>query len=551
MNSPDLSPNPRSGANPFAGLGAMVCGQRFVGRARQLEMIRSLVLGENFGNVSIMGLPRVGKTSLAYQAVQSHHDELLTEGTITCSIGMSSCDNALTFYHRMVSDIEDDLRELIPQPRAVRLEQKLERLAAEDDPGQYKNYLLDLLRFVRRNNLKLIYILDEFDHVQSYFDVPDFQLLRECAYQPELKICLITISRKSLKEIEPEEGSISNFFNIFSAIRLGMFDEEDLSAYYARVSDVYAPDDDFKALVNHYVGRHPFLLDCFNRLCYERGVSSASAPAFPELLQSAHLELEEHFDTMRGTLTGEGLWDAAVQLVVGPNYNVTRLQTQRLLNFEFLRPVPQAEKDRILGRSALASVTPDEEPALSAAPAAASREGAVGYVCFCDYFTELLSRESLEGIPFWNALGEAERNLRTIITQGLCRSFGTDWEQPFVSRVREICPPKIQETIRELQKRRDSAQREYSHPSRNIVDYTYTRHIYVIFMRHFWDEIFAEVLGADRKAWIDHLKHLSFVRNPPAHNNPEFISPLEIEEAERICLSIAQALKSWQSAHQA
>ena len=57
--------------NPFADFGSIVFGQRFVGREKELNAIAQRVLGDNYGNLAIMGLPRIGKSSLAWQGIMT------------------------------------------------------------------------------------------------------------------------------------------------------------------------------------------------------------------------------------------------------------------------------------------------------------------------------------------------------------------------------------------------------------------------------------------------------------------------------------------------
>lgn len=58
MNNYNLS-------NPFASVGAMVEGDAFIGREEEIKVICERLLGKEFGNVAIVGIPKVGKSSVA------------------------------------------------------------------------------------------------------------------------------------------------------------------------------------------------------------------------------------------------------------------------------------------------------------------------------------------------------------------------------------------------------------------------------------------------------------------------------------------------------
>lgn len=64
--------------NPFSDFGGIVHGERFIGRKNAIEKIAERVLGPTYGNLAIMGLPRVGKSSLAWHAIMDRKEELIS-----------------------------------------------------------------------------------------------------------------------------------------------------------------------------------------------------------------------------------------------------------------------------------------------------------------------------------------------------------------------------------------------------------------------------------------------------------------------------------------
>ena len=55
--------------NPFADNAGIVTGNRFVGRQFEIDEIHTRVLGELYGNLAIVGLPRIGKSSIVWNAL--------------------------------------------------------------------------------------------------------------------------------------------------------------------------------------------------------------------------------------------------------------------------------------------------------------------------------------------------------------------------------------------------------------------------------------------------------------------------------------------------
>lgn len=80
--------------NPFADYGKIIHGDRFIGRIPEIRAIEQRVIGrEKYGNLAIMGLPRVGKTSLAWQAIMEKKDDLLAMSTIPIFVSVGNSKN--------------------------------------------------------------------------------------------------------------------------------------------------------------------------------------------------------------------------------------------------------------------------------------------------------------------------------------------------------------------------------------------------------------------------------------------------------------------------
>ena len=198
--------------NPFADYGSIVRGDRFVGRKKELNCIKQRVLGENFGNLAIMGLPRIGKSSLAWEGIMEKKDSLLQDKTIPVFFQTGSCEDSVSFFRQMISLLDDEMAFVCDDERYSKYGKKILELIREDgDPTDFVLAIQKYFKLVKRLGYKVIYILDEFDSVQSFFTLANFQTLRELSYNPETKICLVTCSRKTIQEIEAKKWSYLQF----------------------------------------------------------------------------------------------------------------------------------------------------------------------------------------------------------------------------------------------------------------------------------------------------------------------------------------------------
>lgn len=205
----------KSLTNPFSGYGGIVFGERFIGREEALRQLNQRVLGDNYGNLAIIGLPRIGKSSLAWQGIMEHRDELIDSKCIPIFMEVGSCSSPKEFFTRLIELSFEEFELNFNDYRSFPLISKcVENLRCEYSSELVQKYF----RILKREKIKSIFVLDEFDRVRSFFNVADFQLVRELSYNPNTKICLVPTARKSIADIEAKDGAISNLYGTFSTI---------------------------------------------------------------------------------------------------------------------------------------------------------------------------------------------------------------------------------------------------------------------------------------------------------------------------------------------
>ena len=99
--------------NPFADYGKIVRGERFIGRNEITNVIESRIIRPNApGNLAIIGVHRIGKSSLAYKTIIEQKDKLIGKGILPIWIGLSSYDQSLDFFHSLVDECVNEMEEL-------------------------------------------------------------------------------------------------------------------------------------------------------------------------------------------------------------------------------------------------------------------------------------------------------------------------------------------------------------------------------------------------------------------------------------------------------
>lgn len=511
--------------NPFIDYGGIVYGDRFVGRKASLRKIEERVLGSAYGNLAIMGLPRIGKSSLAWHAIMDRKNELISQKIVPIFFDVGSCKSNVEFFSKMFSqgygefeflDIEERYRSFI------------ERVKNDFSAGYDRELIRKFFCIVIKMGYRIIYILDEFDHVQNLFDDADFSFLRELSYVPENKICIVTCSRKTIEDIAAVENkAISSFAGIFSDIRLGMFSKEDVDEYWMHFKEDWDVEQEYKDSVQYYAGRHPFLMDQINCNLFtlnEKNDIQANCDS---------MGLMNCLDNMISTLEKENLLNPAIQLVVGPYDYVSPKDVEKLLRYGFLKQVDADEKEKLFWGMQIGSIIEEKS-----------------FVCFSDYSTLDLYRRYHANVPYRSLWAETENALRCLIKQYLEVKYGQQWEIDFRNVIVKNDPKydiaRWDKNLNDLKSNKTKLLQVFPQmANEHLVDFSLTSQIFDLFIRRDWKWFETNVFGGDRATWNIKFDLLCQVRKPVAHNNPTNTLDLEIKQARMYCAEVNKAIEKW------
>lgn len=290
--------------NPYFHRGPIRNPAYFFGR--QQEVTSALSLIKNNQSVSIVGPRRIGKTSFLFHifhpAVMAQYGLPPDEHIfvyIDCG-GLSELDQ-VGFYRLILEETEDQL-----------LAQDLDVRFSIPDPLTYRQFERTLRR-LSRQGLKLIYLLDEFEHLSENYslDADFFSGLRGLTARHN--VCYVTASQAHLLELSYAEGVLgSPFFNIFAVQYLGLFSQNEAAQLIhtpAQTAGVEIPAPAAEYLLE-LVGPHPMFLNvaCFHTFAWlSQQRESTAMPAddsrLPAQIEGAILdEVEGHLRYYWGKL---------------------------------------------------------------------------------------------------------------------------------------------------------------------------------------------------------------------------------------------------------
>ena len=252
-------------------VGDVVEGESLIGYEKFYRKLRRDIL-INRGNLSLVGLHRMGKTSL----MKKLHEEA-------------------TDYSRDIIPIFVNLQELVAYENRTPFESLLmyvaeevkESLSWRRDLDQCKNFCLtfdkmararggmsfrtpfkDLFKEIKKLGMHVLLSLDEFDAAEKIFETnADYELFRSLA-DPAYAVGLVFISRRRLYMIEKKNENNSTFHSAFREMPLTGLDEDDVKLFFATLErnyEISLPREQIER-IKYYAGRSPYIYSAF---CHE------------------------------------------------------------------------------------------------------------------------------------------------------------------------------------------------------------------------------------------------------------------------------------------
>ncbi|GER86082.1 hypothetical protein KDW_02440 [Dictyobacter vulcani] len=499
--------------NPFANFGTIVSGVQFIGRKERLRDIEQRVISPiDGGNLAIIGNPRIGKSSLAYHAIMDRKNELLHKSILPIWINLATHETPIEFFRalaRSSRDILDDLDKL-KSPLREAATDALQPHITWQETTQYTQRFFEL---IRREGMRILFVLDEFDHARNLFrgHVTSFQGLRELSYRPEWRVTFITISRRSIRDIETQTQAISTLDGIFDKLYLSTFNSEDLQEYVQRLTNTgIVIDTQIVERISFYAGGHPYLLAM---LGYDM-IENFRKQQTIDIEMAAHQRNEaliSFYDQLIAPLHEGFHLDKLLQVLFGPNVGIKQTEINEFLHYGLIK------------------------------------KGIDGvYLAFSQHFQSYLSLIDRE-VELWSIWREAEKALRLVIAQTLQQKYGDSW----FDQLDKLYPRfALDENNKNLfQRCRENQQKDIQNwgdrASTNLLDYTYSKELFDIISKEWSNASFKTIFGKDANYWQQRGQLLGKVRNPLAHNRDEAISDHERHIAEGYCKEILETLRRY------
>ena len=490
----------------FKDLGTIVKDPgQFVGRKTEMNSLTEGI----YHNQLIVGLPRIGKSSLAYQALLKASEQWkLIHSTPFVWIWFDVSQAKSTpkeFFKQLITKIHKKI-----EPYVFPIENKYFHVSIKGkiDTENICNYF----EHIDTYNVRIVVCLDEFDVVRKYLKREHFGCLHAILSSCQ-NISFIITARRLLVNIEKEvceDANPSTLHQLFNLTSLKPFNDKEVEDYWNRLEPFLNKqnirlNEQYKKTAFWYSGHVPFFLDKFNDF-FLRHINPNDFEAM----------MDGIFHDMITVLEQQDLLNPAIQIVCGPFYNCKIQSIEVLRRYGFIRMVSKSDKEELLGYSHGYSENNDNV-----------------YVCFSDYFTRRLDRIYKTRAPFWSEWEKALRLLRELLLEYIVQNAGTTWERDGTGPFQE-----------DMKRFKQKDEEDGIPVSDCLLSYLQEKELLMI-ISVAW-HVFEKVFG-DYDRFMYKIDEILKVRNHHAHVNMSQISQRQafLNRITQLCEEVSNMITTW------
>ena len=522
--------------NPFASPTEEVEGDDFVGRKSVLaEMHRDVVYPNKISNYHIVGLPRIGKSSLLKafrEKVRQNHYNL---DLVVIYISLDKCENSEAMWREIGKELCKELkRKLSSSKKYAAFEEELEFEGINENDIDY-DYVCSVAKCMKVVGFFGLVLIDEFDKFSTIASKATVGNFRTLFSSSDYGIRAVIASRRMVERIEREvEGAVNANVSTLAPIfingcKLKMFNDEDMTDYWTSIAKKIGCNISEKYIqeVQYYVGSHPCLLNLLNGCYWAEQESkdyisndSTSLSLNKELLNKLH----DAFDW--AVWRDMEKWQLLRSLILstwGPDDNIPDEELSELDRYGVI------SKDQIL-----------TEP-----------DGPIR-IAISRYFTEWMNLKRYI-LPFGDEWSKAEGNMRKIV-KCFCDDMYQGDEAKMLSHLgtkhlsgydKDVDPKYTANArFRRMRYRMETNINKYPDMSPHIIDYSDTSDIPEIFFKREWNW-FGNIFGETCTDWSNKFSTIIEIRNINlGHHNPG-VPQARIEIAKRYCHEVNEKIEAY------
>lgn len=329
--------------------GGQVSGDSVIGYSKYQTDLKRLIeekKGKN-GGIYIYGLYRMGKTSLIKNVIpyiEECDNRILS---IYINLNLFNCGNDDDYTHflkAVVKSVKDKLRK-----RKYYVPTVIEKIEEFNDisTSTYFFYsFLEIFEELKESGIRILLVIDEFDAAKDIFrSKSNFELFRELAASETYSVCLITVSRQELSQIENENPNNSSFKGIMYPFVIKGFSDDDIADFCSILKTDYdhlLSENDVN-VIKGYCGSSPYLWSCIGYEIAEYRLQCKTC-SLDDILNSTVIltKIRGFYNSIVSCLehdkdrNGVSFADKLISAIIGPSFLVSESDIKLLTSMNYL-----------------------------------------------------------------------------------------------------------------------------------------------------------------------------------------------------------------------
>jgi hypothetical protein len=533
---------------------APLTGAGFIGRIDALRVIKQRVLAAREpGNLSIVGLPRTGKTSLVYHALFGREFLPDTRNMLSLWLNLADFEQPESFFLALAQKCIEQVVTLGWSTNAL---QRAADAALQEGISWSEGYAR-LQRYFQklhaaRPGIRIVCVLDSFDAAAELFkaDPTYFSSIRGLYENPSWRVTFITISQLPLREIELLAQSTPALHVPFQECYLTLFNAAEMQEYYALLATAgLTMTDELTERIEWYAGKHPYLLALLSSQLVKTGSENQQVN-----VDDAFKHVEADFRAYYALLPGSAADAISRVPTVQPS------DIDRLMKYGLIQQTPEGYD--VFSRHFQAYLR-------ETMPVAEIQQGDDGNEEFNEELEEdwsgdgwqieleedeqkqdeLLAAEDMSGAHLWSLWRETERAMRVALAITLKEKYGDDWFE----RLKQLHPAlKMKGETTLFDRCQMSLEREVKNWGAreygSMLEYSSPQDLFALLLAE-W-ETFQPIFGEDPFYWKRCSRRLVEVRVLLAHNRDRSLHDFERRRASEYYTKILALLHPWREMEQ-
>ncbi|MBO4698981.1 hypothetical protein J5690_05145 [bacterium] len=314
--------------NRMENVGNIMMGKSYIQR-KEIEQKLFKKTIKNGRSVNLVGMRKVGKSSLIYNFFEARTDEYYEENdVVVAKILAKTCNSADMFFKYMVEAIcnvsKKESDSWVYSSKVLSLNEKIKSGNLEKD-GPFTLY--EFFKTINSHKKRVICVVDDFYNSSELLNNYSgfFTVLKELVKFPEkYGVSFVFVSEIPIKDLD---------FIGDNRLYLRGFSDKEMFDYY-RQSEIQLNDEE-RALLKCFAGGHPYWLDIIlaaYKAAKESGENTDMETIFREKAKIIYPEFEAVLDS-----PGEDLKNKLYQIVFGPmDEKCTQIDIDTLYDYGIL-----------------------------------------------------------------------------------------------------------------------------------------------------------------------------------------------------------------------